>query len=175
MKWKKRWNGPKVHWYYNVNNPVWQCENKHLLYFSDICFSKFFRQILSYNLNINNNSSADWSVWNLRVKTIKTKDLILQRPWICYQSNMAIREYITLFQNHLASHKSVTSLEGSMTSWTVTATWGVELVSSEDWSLACLDWFFDVGGSGILIGCCLRSRLRKLPTRCLVASLTSKE
>ena len=74
MKWKKRWNGPKVHWYYNVNNPVWQCENKHLLYFSDICFSKFFRQILSYNLNINNNSSADWSVWNLRGKTIKLPD-----------------------------------------------------------------------------------------------------
>ena len=26
------------------------------------------------NQNINKNSSADWSVWNLRVKTIKTKD-----------------------------------------------------------------------------------------------------
>ena len=31
------------------------------------------RQILSYNQNKNKNSSADWSVWNLRGKTIKTK------------------------------------------------------------------------------------------------------
>ena len=32
------------------------------------------RQILSYNQNINKNSSADWSVWNLRGKTTKTKE-----------------------------------------------------------------------------------------------------
>jgi len=32
------------------------------------------RQILSYNQNINKNSSADWSVWSLRGKTIKTKN-----------------------------------------------------------------------------------------------------
>ena len=37
---------------------------------------KFFvnGQILSYNQNKNKNSSADWSVWNLRGKAIKTND-----------------------------------------------------------------------------------------------------
>ena len=37
---------------------------------------KKFRQTLSYNQNINKNSSADWSVWNLRGKTIKTKEIL---------------------------------------------------------------------------------------------------
>ena len=31
------------------------------------------RQILSKNQNINKNSNADWSVWELRGKAIKTK------------------------------------------------------------------------------------------------------
>ena len=35
--------------------------------------SKNSRQILSLNPNINKNSSADWSVWNLRGKKIKNE------------------------------------------------------------------------------------------------------
>ena len=33
------------------------------------------RQILSLHQNKNKNSSADWSVWNLRGQTIKTKEM----------------------------------------------------------------------------------------------------
>ena len=40
------------------------------------------RQILSYNQNINKNSSADWSVWNLRGKTTKTK-MVLSMIYDC--------------------------------------------------------------------------------------------
>ena len=58
-------------------NTVYENQQKSLigttLQISFLLF-KHYRQILSFNQNIKKNSSADWSVWNLRGKAIKTND-----------------------------------------------------------------------------------------------------
>ena len=53
-----------------------RCFRKPLRSLWQISFLLFknFRQILSFNQNLNKNSSADWSFWNLRGKAIKIND-----------------------------------------------------------------------------------------------------